>query len=29
MVQKSAEMRGLKVQVDHLPNPRVEKESHY
>ncbi|WP_448598050.1 NAD-dependent epimerase/dehydratase family protein [Thermoleptolyngbya sp.] len=29
MVQKAGEALGLKVQVDHLDNPRVEKEEHY
>jgi UDP-sulfoquinovose synthase len=29
MVQKAGEALGLKVQVDHLENPRVEKEEHY
>ncbi len=29
MVQKAGEALGMKVQVDHLENPRVELEEHY
>ena len=29
MVQKSGKELGLKVQIEHLPDPRVEAESHY
>jgi len=29
MVQESGKDLGLKVQIDHLPDPRVEAESHY
>ena len=29
MVQKAGEAIGLKVGIDHLENPRVEKEEHY
>ena len=29
MVKKAGEDAGLTVQVDHVKNPRVEKESHY
>ena len=29
MVQKAGEEYGLEVRVDHLDNPRVEKEEHY
>jgi len=29
MVKKSGEELGLKVQIEHLPDPRVEAESHY
>ncbi len=29
MVQASGKEIGLKVQIDHLPDPRVEAESHY
>lgn len=29
MVQKVGAAAGLKVEVDHVPNPRVEKEEHY
>ncbi len=29
MVQESGKELGLKVQIDHLPDPRVEAESHY
>jgi UDP-sulfoquinovose synthase len=29
MVKKAAEDAGMTVQVDHVKNPRVEKESHY
>jgi UDP-sulfoquinovose synthase len=29
MVKKAGEDAGLQVQVDHVKNPRVEKESHY
>ncbi|MGG1686066.1 NAD-dependent epimerase/dehydratase family protein [Pseudalkalibacillus sp. NRS-1564] len=28
-VQRVAEAKGLKVNIDHLENPRVEKEEHY
>ena len=28
-VQRVAESKGLKVSIDHLENPRVEKEEHY
>ncbi|MYL64835.1 NAD-dependent epimerase/dehydratase family protein [Bacillus hwajinpoensis] len=28
-VQRVAEAKGLKVSIDHLENPRVEKEEHY
>jgi len=29
MVQQSGKELGLKVQIEHLPDPRVEAESHY
>ena len=29
MVQASAKSLGLKVEIDHLPDPRVESEEHY
>jgi UDP-sulfoquinovose synthase len=29
MVQAAGEKLGLEVQVDHLPDPRVEAEEHY
>jgi len=29
MVQESGKEIGLKVEIDHLPDPRVELESHY
>lgn len=29
MVKKAGEDAGMQVKVNHLPNPRVEKESHY
>jgi UDP-sulfoquinovose synthase len=29
MVQKASNAIGLKVEVNHLDNPRVEKEEHY
>jgi UDP-sulfoquinovose synthase len=29
MVKKAGEDAGMKVQVDHIKNPRTEKESHY
>ena len=29
MVKESGKDLGLKVQIDHLPDPRVEAESHY
>jgi UDP-sulfoquinovose synthase len=29
MVQTAAEKMGLAVEIDHLPNPRVEAEEHY
>ncbi|MGC2621302.1 MAG: NAD-dependent epimerase/dehydratase family protein [Acidobacteriaceae bacterium] len=29
MVKKAGEDAGMKVQVDHIKNPRVEKETHY
>ncbi len=29
MVQQSGKELGLKVKIDHLPDPRVEAESHY
>jgi len=29
MVQKAGEEIGLKVEIDHLPDPRVEAEEHY
>jgi UDP-sulfoquinovose synthase len=29
MVQASAQHLGLTVTIDHLPDPRVEKEEHY
>ncbi len=29
MVQASAKTLGLKVEIDHLPDPRVESEEHY
>jgi UDP-sulfoquinovose synthase len=29
MVQESGKELGLKVKIDHLPDPRVEAESHY
>ena len=29
MVQDASETLGLKAQIDHLPDPRVEAESHY
>ena len=29
MVHKLAASEGLKVELQHLPNPRVEKEEHY
>ncbi len=29
MVQKAGSAMGLKVEVDHIENPRVEKEEHY
>jgi UDP-sulfoquinovose synthase len=29
MVQKVGGEAGMKIDVDHLPNPRVEKEEHY
>ena len=29
LVQRAGALCGLKVQVDHLANPRVEKEQHY
>jgi UDP-sulfoquinovose synthase len=29
MVQKAGTEAGLKVEVNHIENPRVEKESHY
>ena len=29
MVQRAAQDAGFAVEVDHLPNPRVEKEEHY
>ena len=29
MVQESGKELGLQVQIDHLPDPRVEAESHY
>ncbi len=29
LVQRAGKEFGLDVQVDHLPNPRVEKEEHY
>jgi UDP-sulfoquinovose synthase len=29
MVQAAAKKVGLKVQIDHLPDPRVEAETHY
>jgi UDP-sulfoquinovose synthase len=29
MVQESGKELGLKVQIEHLPDPRVEAESHY
>ena len=29
MVQESGKELGLKVQIDHLPDPRVEAENHY
>jgi UDP-sulfoquinovose synthase len=28
-VQEAGRAMGLKVQIEHLPNPRVEKEEHY
>lgn len=28
-VQRSAQQKGLRVSVDHIPNPRVESEEHY
>lgn len=28
-VQETGRELGMEVQIDHLPNPRVEKESHY
>ncbi len=28
-VQQAGSALGLKVEIDHLPNPRVEKEEHY
>ncbi len=28
-VQKAGAKLGLKVSIDHLPNPRIEKEEHY
>jgi UDP-sulfoquinovose synthase len=28
-VQTAAKKLGLKVQIDHLPDPRVEAEAHY
>ncbi len=29
LVQKAAATQGLKVEIDHITNPRVEKEEHY
>ncbi|HIK53745.1 MAG TPA: NAD-dependent epimerase/dehydratase family protein [Synechococcales cyanobacterium M55_K2018_004] len=29
MVQKAGSAMGLKVEVDHIENPRIEKEEHY
>lgn len=29
MVQKAGTSMGLKVEVNHLENPRIEKEEHY
>jgi UDP-sulfoquinovose synthase len=29
MVKKAAQALGLKVEINHLPNPRVELEEHY
>ncbi|WP_088891744.1 NAD-dependent epimerase/dehydratase family protein [Leptolyngbya ohadii] len=29
MVQKAGSAMGLKVEIDHLENPRIEKEEHY
>jgi hypothetical protein len=29
MVQTAAKQAGLKVEIDHLPDPRVEAEEHY
>ena len=29
MVQKVGCEAGMKIEVEHLPNPRVEKEEHY
>ena len=29
IVQRAGKEHGLDVQIDHLPNPRVEKEEHY
>ena len=29
MVKKAGTSLGLNVEIDHLPNPRVEKEEHY
>ena len=29
MVQSTAGEQGIDVQIDHLPNPRIEKEEHY
>jgi UDP-sulfoquinovose synthase len=29
MVQAAAQKLGFHVEVDHLPNPRVESEQHY
>lgn len=29
MVQKAGSSLGLKIEIDHLENPRVEKEEHY
>ena len=29
MVQDASRKLGIKAQIDHLPDPRVESESHY
>ena len=28
-VKKASESLGIKVKINHIPNPRVEKEEHY